>query len=364
MKGVSPPSRGAGGAGFVDEAILRVSAGRGGNGCRSFYKDLWTRYPICDGGSGGRGGAVRVRANPQLTTLLDFQKRRHFKAGPGGHGSSKNQQGARGADCLIEVPLGTVLYDAQTGELIRELLQADEEVIVARGGTGGIGNGSQSKARAGARSRCRKGFRLKQPPRFDPALLPGAAGETRTLRLELKSLADVGLVGMPNAGKSTLIRKISQARPRVAAYPFTTRHPVLGVVSSGPGRAFTAVDVPGLIEGAHEGKGLGIQFLRHIERTRLLLHLVDMAGADGRDPVEDYRVLLEEIKAYRPDLAWKPRMVVANKMDLEQAQEQLKQFKQRVKDRPIVEISAQTGVGVRELLKKVSTQLERLKKNG
>ena len=337
---------------FVDQAALTIQAGRGGNGCRSFYRDLWTRHPISDGGDGGRGGHVFFRANPQLTTLLDFQTRRHFRAGAGGHGSSKGKQGAQGNDCVIDLPLGTVIRDAATGELIRELLRPEEEVLAARGGAGGVGNARQAK-----------GGRRAGKKRFDPALLPGQPGEGIRISLELKMVADVGVIGMPNAGKSSLLSRISQARPKVAAFPFTTLHPVLGAVEMSDSQRFVAVDVPGLIEGAHEGKGLGLGFLRHVERTRLLVHLIDMAGTDGRDPVKDYHVLLKELKAYRPDLIEKPRILVANKMDLEQAQEHLKRFKRQVKER-LVEISASTGEGVPQLLRKLSVLLERLNKSG
>ncbi len=335
---------------FVDEAEIGVEAGRGGKGCRSFYRDLWTRHPLPDGGDGGRGGEVLIRANPQLNTLLDFLNQRHFRAGPGGHASSKRKKGFQGRDCVIQVPLGTLVRDAATGELIRELLHPGEEMVVARGGAGGIGNAhSQVSPQRWARSR----------PVSAPSL-EGAPGEKRRLALTLKVLADVGIVGLPNAGKSTLISSISQARPQVAAYPFTTKSPVLGAVTLGEGRRLIAVDVPGLIEGAHEGKGLGLSFLRHIERTQLLVHLIDMAGVDGRDPVEDYRTLLAELKAYDPKVAAKPQILVANKMDLPMAQENLKRFRQKVR-RTLLAISARQGEGLDKLLKTLD---RRLKKDG
>lgn len=328
---------------FVDRASITVEAGRGGNGCRSSYKDLWCRHPIPDGGDGGRGGHVALSANPQLSTLLDFQTRRHFRGGPGGHGSSKRKHGAQGTDCEIDLPLGTVVRDAKSRELIRELLRPGEEVIVAEGGTGGIGN-ARLKKRSTAES------------------LQGRPGQTVRLDLELKFVADVGIVGMPNAGKSTLISRISQARPKVAPFPFTTIQPVLGAVTLAEGEAFVAVDVPGLIEGSHRGRGLGLEFLRHIERTRLLVHLIDMAGVDGRDPVEDYRALRAELEAYGANLEAKPAIVVANKMDRPEAKAHLVRFQKESRIRPVV-ISAETGEGVPQLLKKVSARLKQMKKN-
>lgn len=340
-------------ASFVDRACISVQAGQGGDGCHSTYQDLWTRHPRPDGGNGGRGGNVLIRANPQQTTLLDFQTRRHFRAGSGRNGSSKKSTGAQGGDLAIEVPLGTVLWDDETGEKIRDLVEPGEEMLVARGGAGGVGNASQK--RTGLVSRGRPGVGYGG---FDPARMRGQAGEERKIRLELKVLADVGIVGMPNAGKSTLIRQISEARPKVAAFPFTTLHPVLGAVSLPSGASIVAVDVPGLIEGAHKGKGLGLDFLRHIERTRLLLHLVDMAGQDGRDPVADYRALLAELEAYRQEVAQKPSILVANKMDCPEAKGNLSRFRKELKLKPVA-ISAQTGDGVSGLLEKISAQLGR-----
>ncbi len=325
---------------FVDEATVGVQAGQGGKGCRSFYQDLWTRHPLPDGGNGGRGGHVLFRANPQLTTLLDFQNQRFFRAGHGGHGSSKRKKGFQGTDRILEVPLGTVLWDAATGDLIRELLEPGQELIVVRGGAGGVGNGSVGKTNQS----------------FRPEQLEGTAGEQRRIRLELKLLAEAGIVGLPNAGKSTLIRQISNARPKVAAYPFTTTNPVLGMVELPEGQSLVAVDVPGLIEGAHRGKGLGLAFLRHIERTKVLVHLIDMAGTQGRDPWADYETLNAELKAYRPSVAAKPQIVVANKMDEPLAKEKLVLFRRKVRH-TILPISAKTGEGIPRLLKEIATAL-------
>ncbi len=335
-------------AGFVDQAAVSIQAGRGGKGCRSFYKDLWSRHPIPDGGDGGRGGDVLIQANRQLTTLLDFQSQRLFRAQSGGNASSKRKHGAQGKDCFMEVPLGTIVRDADTGDLIREILETKDTITVARGGAGGIGNASQRK-----RSDTQKN-------RFDPELLGGQPGESRRLQLELKLVADAGIVGLPNAGKSTLLSKISHAHPKIAAFPFTTVHPLLGAVALPDGEPLIAVDVPGLIEGAHCGKGLGLDFLRHIERTRLLIHLIDMAGQDGRDPVDDYETLHAELKAYRKEVAEKPEIVVANKMDCPEAKKHLTRFKKAVKEKPVL-ISAKTGEGIDKLLEALSGTLERVR---
>ncbi len=335
---------------FVDQASLRVQAGHGGKGCRSHYRDLWTRHPLPDGGDGGRGGHVIIRANPQLTTLLDFQTQRHFRAGSGGHGSSQRKHGAQGGDCVISVPLGTLVFDAQTDDLIREILSPHDEVIVAQGGAGGIGNASRAKSKDRA-------------TRSSIEFLEGAAGEKRELQLELKLVAEVGIVGLPNAGKSTLIGQISGAKPKVAPYPFTTINPVLGAVELSSGHRIVAVDVPGLIEGAHKGKGLGLGFLRHIERTRLLVHLIDMAGTDGRNPADDYATLNRELKAYAKLVAAKSQILVANKMDEPQAKSRLAQFRKKVK-KTILPISAKTGDGIPKLLEAISKKLSQLESNG
>ncbi len=317
---------------FVDQAQITVIAGAGGNGCSAMRKEPFTRYPRPAGGSGGDGGDVILVADPQLSTLLDFYFRHEFRAGRGRHGSGNTKTGKRGADCEIRLPVGTVVVDARTGDLLRDFVTPLERVVAARGGRGGIGNAYAKEA------------------------TPGRAGESRRLRLELKLLADVGFVGFPNAGKSSLLSRISTARPKIAAYPFTTNTPVLGVVSVGEDSSFVACDIPGLIEGAHEGRGLGIQFLRHIERTRLLVHVIDMAAVDGRDPVKDYHQLCHELAAHNPELAQRQRILVANKMDLPQAQDHLRRFRDAVPD-PVVPISCATGAGIPELLKTISHDL-------
>ena len=317
---------------FVDHTVLLCTAGRGGHGCRSYYRDLWMRHPRADGGDGGPGGDILLYTDPNVPTLLDLAYRKHLMAGHGGHGSSKRQRGATGAECRAAVPPGTLVFDAESGDLLQDLAQPGDEVVVARGGRGGRGNAHQRE------------------------ITKGEPGEERRIRLELKLVADAGIVGLPNAGKSTLLGVISAAHPRIAAFPFTTLTPALGIVTlPGRGRSVddvrcVAVDVPGLIEGASHGRGLGLDFLRHIERTRVLLHVVDMAASEGRDPLEDFRVLNRELAQYNTEVAAKPQLIVANKMDLPGAAARLTRFKRAVK-RPIVAVAAKTGEGVPALLK-------------
>lgn len=320
---------------FVDTAKIYVRAGDGGDGCRSFYKDKYARYRLPNGGPGGRGGNVIIKVDANIHTLLDFQHRRHFKATKGANGSSNNKNGRSGEDCLIKVPAGTIIKDFDSNLILRDLTEIGDEVIVARGGSGGRGNGS------------------KKPTE------KGSGGEEKTLILELKLLADCGIIGFPNAGKSTLISKISQARPKIAPYPFTTKEPVLGVVEYRPGHFLRLADVPGLIEGAHKGKGLGDKFLRHIERTKFLIHIVDIAGVDGRDPVEDYRLLNEELKQYGAHLERKTQLIAANKMDLDGARENLERFRHKVK-KEIFPVSAMTGAGLKELMEAAGKRSDEL----
>jgi len=290
---------------FVDEAKIFVQGGDGGQGCESFYRDKYMRYPKADGGDGGKGGDVVVRAERSIRTLLDFKFRQHHKARSGGHASSKGKKGKGGKEALLRVPIGTIIRDGETGLLIKDLTQDQQSVIVAKGGDGGIGNQHR-----------------KVP-------VPPQKGERRTVSFELKLVADVGIVGFPNAGKSTLISSISKVKSKIANYPFTTRQPILGIVEDEDEDGefnFVVADLPGIIEGAHEGKGLGDRFLRHAERTRILVHLIDMAGTEGRDPVEDYRKVSHELEAYGDSLAFKHKIIVANKMDLPEAQGHLKRF--------------------------------------
>ena len=286
---------------FIDEALIEVFAGKGGNGCMSFRREKFIPFGGPDGGDGGRGGHVYVEADSNLNTLIDFRYQRLYRAKNGEHGRGADQFGAAGDDMLLRVPVGTLIRDAESNEVVADLTQSGQRIVLAHGGAGGLGN-----------------LRFKSSTNRAPRqCTPGQPGEQRKLQLELKVLADVGLLGMPNAGKSTLIAAVSNARPKIADYPFTTLHPQLGVVRLGEGQSFVVADIPGLIEGAVEGAGLGHQFLRHLQRTRLLLHLVDVAPFDPEaDPVRDARSVVAELKKYDPDLAAKPRWLVLNKIDM------------------------------------------------
>ena len=321
---------------FVDQAEIIVKAGDGGRGCASYAQPPYIRYPYPDGGDGGDGGDVVLMTDPNIATLLDFHFKHEFTAGRGRHGSSNKKTGKRGEELVIRIPVGTVVWDQEAGLVLRDFTRPGERAIVAAGGKGGLGNATVP-ARPGQR-----GWR-------DGEAQPSRPGERRRLKLELKLIADVGLVGFPNAGKSSLLSRISTARPKVGAYPFTTRYPVLGVVSLTGRGSFVACDVPGLIEGAHEGRGLGIQFLRHIERTRLLLHIVDLAAVDGRDPVDTYHQLNLELSASRASLEDRPQLIVANKMDLAEARANLPLFERSVPG-TVWPVSCATGEGLGPLL--------------
>ncbi len=309
---------------FVDEARILVKAGGGGKGCRSFYRDKYGRYPRPDGGDGGNGADIIFCVDTHIHTLLDFQFRQHFFGSHGGHGSSNNKKGKDAEDLIIRVPLGTLIKDLDTNCVLRDLSHAGERLIAAKGGEGGKGNSGN------------RAVTLPKP------------GEERHLLLELKLIADCGIVGFPNAGKSTLINAISAAKSKVANYPFTTKEPVLGVVKNDDCN-FVIADLPGLIEDAHQGRGLGIKFLKHAERTKLLIHIIDMAGESGRDPLEDFLKLNDELKFYSAGLNQKPQIIVANKMDLESAKENLKRFKSKIKKR-IFLVSAKEREGIGEFL--------------
>ncbi|MEJ5260128.1 MAG: GTPase ObgE [Anaerohalosphaeraceae bacterium] len=319
---------------FIDQAKIIVKAGDGGHGCVSFRREKFIPKGGPDGGDGGRGGNVYFRVDPSIDTLLDFSGRHIWEAQNGKPGEGKNKHGADGEDLIIPVPPGTLVYDEDMNILLADLDREGMQVCIARGGRGGKGN----KAFATP---------VRQVPRFAQK---GKPGQMRKLRLELKLIADVGLVGMPNAGKSTLISRCSKARPKIADYPFTTLSPVLGIVELSDFRRFVMADIPGLIEGAHKGAGLGHDFLRHIERTRILVHLLDILPADRSDPVVNYHTIRNELELYSRQLLEKPEVIVLNKIDLDPDGTLVRQYKERLPNgKPILAISAATGQGIAEL---------------
>ncbi len=323
---------------FVDEAFIDVSAGDGGAGCVSFRHEKYKEFGGPNGGDGGRGGHVFAMADSNLNTLVDFRFSRRHEAKRGEHGMGSDMFGAAGEDITLKMPVGTIISDADTGEQLFELLTPGEMITIAKGGDGGFGNMRFKSA-------------INRAPRQKT---PGWPGDKKNLKLELKVLADVGLLGMPNAGKSTLITAISNARPRIADYPFTTLHPNLGVVRVGPEQSFVVADLPGLIEGASEGAGLGHLFLRHLQRTRLLLHVVDLAPFDEAvDTVAQAKAIVNELKKYDPELYRKPRYLVLNKLDMvpaERRAEVVRDFVKRFKYKgPVFEISALTREGCEQL---------------
>jgi GTPase len=324
---------------FVDEVDIRVLAGSGGGGCLSFRREKFVPRGGPDGGDGGSGGSVYIVATPTKNTLVDFRFHPEFKARRGQHGQGSNKTGQTADDLEIGVPVGTLVFEKDPAgdlRLLGDLAEEGQRVLVARGGRGGRGNARfvSSTNRAPRRTE------------------PGEDGEEKLLRLQLKLIADVGLIGFPNAGKSTLISRISAARPKIADYPFTTLVPNLGVVRLSDDRSFVVADVPGLIKGAHEGHGLGHQFLRHIERTKVLVHLVDVSGASGRDPGEDFETILDELQRFSPAVAAKPQIVAANKMDAVDQPDRVKALERQVKKRklPFLKISAASGQGVDAVL--------------
>ena len=327
---------------FYDEVKIHVAGGAGGDGCVSFRREKYVPLGGPNGGNGGPGGSVYLEADRHLNTLISFQGRRRFKAERGGHGQGKDRQGAKGKDITLSAPPGTLVRDAESGELLADLKRPTEKVLVARGGRGGLGNAAFASP-------------TNQAPRIADR---GEVGQSRWLLLELKLLADVGIVGCPNAGKSTLLAAVSAARPKIADYPFTTLAPNLGMVTLDD-RDFVLVDIPGLIEGAHAGIGLGHDFLRHIERTRVLIHLLDGASAD---PLDDLASINEELRLFNPTLAHKPQLVVLNKMDLPQARELWPSVEDELRRRlvPACSISAATGSGVREMVNQVLRLLDSL----
>jgi GTP-binding protein len=332
---------------FVDEALLRVQAGHGGRGCASFRREKFIPFGGPDGGDGGLGGSVYLRAKAGINTLADFRIQRLFKAQGGTAGSGNDCTGKGGDDLFVDVPVGTTVFDDETQEQLGDLLHAGDTVVVARGGKGGWGN-----------------TRFKTSTNRAPRkAMPGLPGEKRTLRLEMRVIADVGLLGMPNAGKSTLIRAVSAARPKVADYPFTTMHPNLGVVSVGLNRSFVMADIPGLIEGAADGAGLGIRFLKHLQRTRVLLHLVDVLPPDpDADPVKDARAIVKELKKFSEELGERERWLVLNKLDLlppAEGEKLCRDIVRRLRWKgPLFRISAATGEGTGELVEALMRRIE------
>ena len=317
---------------FVERVRAQVFAGNGGDGCASFRREKYIPLGGPDGGDGGDGGSIYMRGSHDAGSLLDLYYQPLRRAEHGGNGRSKQCTGRNGEDVYIDVPCGTVVRDFETGELIGEVLEKHDVLLVARGGRGGMGNMKFTSS-------------TNRAPR---EFTHGTPGEIKKLLVELKTVAHIGLVGYPNAGKSTLLAAVSRARPKIAAYPFTTLHPSIGTIDFGDFSTLRMADIPGLIDGAHKGVGLGHDFLRHIERTKFLLFVIDMAGVDGRNPVEDYRNLKKELKLYSKELAQRPFMVVANKMDLPEAAPQLKDFIRRTKVRPL-QLAAAAGTGIAEL---------------
>ncbi|WP_111909802.1 GTPase ObgE, partial [Bacillus tequilensis] len=328
---------------FVDQVKVYVKGGDGGNGMVAFRREKYVPKGGPAGGDGGKGGDVVFEVDEGLRTLMDFRYKKHFKAIRGEHGMSKNQHGRNADDMVIKVPPGTVVTDDDTKQVIADLTEHGQQAVIARGGRGGRGNS-----------------RFATPANPAPQLSEnGEPGKERYIVLELKVLADVGLVGFPSVGKSTLLSVVSSAKPKIADYHFTTLVPNLGMVETDDGRSFVMADLPGLIEGAHQGVGLGHQFLRHIERTRVIVHVIDMSGLEGRDPYEDYVTINQELSEYNLRLTERPQIIVANKMDMPQAAENLEAFKEKLTDDyPVFPISAVTREGLRELLFEVANQLE------
>lgn len=327
---------------FIDHAKIFVKGGDGGNGCVAFRREKYVPMGGPYGGDGGRGGNVVFVAEEGLSTLMDFRYNKHFKAARGQHGQGKNQHGAWGEDLIVKVPVGTIVRDDDTDEVIADFTEQGQEYIIANGGRGGRGNTRFATAIHKAPSMAEN----------------GEPGQERWIRMELKLLADVGLVGFPNAGKSTFISRVSAARPKIADYPFTTLVPNLGVVTTRDRESFVIADIPGLIEGAHEGVGLGHEFLRHIERTRVLLFILDTAQLDGRDVMDDYEVLRRELELYKPELMERPYLIAANKLDIPEAQERFEALQERYGKDRVIGISAATGQGIDVLIDKTYELLQ------
>lgn len=333
---------------FIDEAKIYAKAGDGGRGCVSFRREKHVPRGGPNGGDGGKGGDVVFVADAQLSSLLDFRYKRHYTAKRGEHGMGSQRDGRSGEDLMIRVPAGTVIRDQHTGEVLADLTEDGSEFTALKGGRGGKGNKHFATS-------------THQAPRFAQ---PGEPGEERELTLELKLLADVGIIGFPNAGKSTLISVISAAKPKVADYPFTTLTPNLGVVRYGEFGSFVVADIPGLVEGAHEGKGLGVRFLKHLERTRVFVHVLDLSPETGRDPAEDFRAVNIELEAFKGELATRPQVVALNKVDITEARELVPGLLNffRPSGIKVFPVSAATGEGIKELVEHVGAIVERTKK--
>lgn len=331
---------------FTDRAKVMIASGQGGNGMSSFRREKYVPRGGPSGGDGGRGGDVIAEASSDMNTLQNFRYHRKFQAKNGENGGSKNQYGKDAQPVVIQVPLGTMIYDADTNDLLADLTEDGQRVVLARGGHGGRGNSHFATSAVRAPTYAEK----------------GEMGEEKNLRLELKVLADVGLIGFPSVGKSSFLRKVSAAKPQVAAYHFTTLTPILGVVQPDPDRTFVMADIPGLIEGASAGAGLGDDFLRHVERTRVLIHVLDASGSEGRDPVHDFSVINEELALYNPELAHKKQLVAANKIDMIDDPEKLKDIQKKITDMgyECYPVSALSGEGIRPLIERVWKLLQEI----
>ncbi len=331
---------------FVDEVEIKVEAGKGGDGCLAFRREKFVEMGGPYGGNGGHGGDIIFKVDEGLSTLLDLRYQKTLKAPNGENGRGKNQHGKGAEPLIVKVPLGTVVTDLDTGFIIADLSHKDQEEVIAKGGRGGRGNTAFKT-------------QTNTAPNFAEN---GEEGEHKTLKVEVKMLADVGLVGLPSVGKSTIISCVSKSKPKIAAYHFTTLNPNLGVVRSSNGKSFVMADLPGLIEGASQGEGLGDKFLRHIERTKVIAHVIDMAGSEGRDPYEDYLLINKELEAFNEKLMKKPMIIVANKMDLPGAKENLEKFKDKV-DLKVFEVSAATNSGLTKVVDELASMLEEIPEN-
>ncbi len=332
---------------FIDEAVITVQSGKGGKGCVSFRREKYIPRGGPDGGDGGKGGDVVFRTISQKRTLYDFRFKKLFKAENGAGGESNQKTGRKGKDLVIEIPPGTLISDAGTGVILKDMVDPDVVFVAAAGGRGGQGNKKFATS-------------THRTPRFAQ---PGGDSDTLILKLELKLIADVGIIGLPNAGKSTLISAISSATPKIADYPFTTLTPVLGVVKYGKGEPFVVADIPGLIEGAHKGVGLGIQFLKHIERTSMLIHLIDASAINPDSPLSGYNIVKRELDLYGKNLAEKPSLVVLNKLDITGAKETADIFIEQAGNIKVLTISAATGLGINKLKQKMASLLGKINKD-